>query len=318
MFEDGIGDYNPLRRDGGHAEKSRFGMITAPPSFLNRVSNGWGPLIIGAIPYQRLSLGALTLMYAGSDWEFFRPIWLGDRLYGQTKLVDIYRKPSKALGSICFCVGETAYYNHRQELVATNLQRMARFENPGKGIEADRENKKGVAFEGPNSLVHEAVRRGTEPRCWEDVIEGEEMPPLKKGTYTMAEIMYFELCCVSSERSFGAGEEMSQQGGAGRMDPEFAQKYRAMPGQFDFGPQRICWLIQMATDWMGDDGTLKKISSSIRRPNLVGDTNTVKGNVTRKYIEDGENLVDCDIWVENQTGAATAPARATVALPSKS
>jgi len=317
MFEDGIGDYNPLRRDTAYAEKSRFGMITAPPSFPNRAENGWVHLIFGTIPYERQSLGALTLMYAGSDWEFFHPIWLGDKLYGQTKLVDIYRKPSKALGSICFIVGETAYYNQRKELVATNLQRMARFENPGQGIETDSENKAGVEFEGPNAVVHQAVRRGAEPRYWEDVVEGEEMPALKKGTYTMAEIMYYELCCVSSARSMGNSDEQSQQGGSGRMDPEFAKKYRAMPAQFDFGPQRICWHIQMMTDWMGDDGTLKKTSSSIRRPNLVGDTNTVKGNVTKKYIEDGEHLVDCDIWVENQTGAVTAPARGTVVLPSK-
>jgi len=106
-------------------------------------------------------------------------------------------------------------------------------------------------------------------------------------------------------------------GGGGRMDASHAERRRAMPAQFDFGPQRVCWSMQMMTDWMGDDGTLKKISSSIRRPNLVGDTNTVKGKVGKKYIEGDEHLVDCDIWVENQTGVASAPSRATVALPSR-
>lgn len=320
MFEDGIGDYNPLRRDEEHAKKSRFGMITAPPSFLYRVCNGWNVSIIGNIDPRRLSLKNVTLMYAGCDWEFFRPIWLGDKLYGQEKIVDIYRKRSKALESICFCAEETSYYNQHQELVATNRTLMARFQNPGRGVEADRENRTGVALEGPDGLVYEAVRRGTEPRYWEDVKEGEEIPLLKKGTYTPTEIMYFHLCCVGSQRTPRAALEEGEtidMGGGGRMDPDFAQRRRAMPAQFDWGPQRICWLIQMMTDWMGDDGTLKKISSSVRRPNLVGDTNTVKGKVWKKYTEGGEHLVDCDIWVENQTGATTAPARATVVLPSK-
>ena len=320
MFEDGIGDYNPLRMDEEYARKSRSGMITAPPSFLYRVLHGWGASITGNINPQRLSLKNVSLMYAGCDWEFFRPIWLGDKLYGQEKIVDIYRKPSKALGSICFCAEETSYYNQKKELVATNRTLMARFQNPGKGVETDRENRTGVAIEGPDGLVYEAVRRGAEPRYWEDVKEGEEMPPLKKGTYTLTEIMYFHLCCVGSRRATRAvleeGETIDM-GGGGRMDSDFAQRRRAMPAQFDWGPQRVCWLIQMMTDWMGDDGTLKKLSSSIRLPNLVGDTNTVKGKVIKKYIEGDEHLVDCDIWVENQTGAASAPGRATVALPSK-
>ena len=39
-FGDGVGDYNPLWRDEKHAEASRFGMITAPPTFIYGVSLG--------------------------------------------------------------------------------------------------------------------------------------------------------------------------------------------------------------------------------------------------------------------------------------
>ena len=65
-----------------------------------------------------------------------------------------------------------------------------------------------------------------------------------------------------------------------------------MPGQFDFGPQRVCWLSQMVTDWMGDDGILRKLHASVRHPNIVGDTNTVYGEVTKKYTEGNEHLVE--------------------------
>ncbi len=68
---------------------------------------------------------------------------------------------------------------------------------------------------------------------------------------------------------------------------------------------------------MGDYGTLKKLHAAIRHPNIVGDTNTVYGKVVKKYIDDGEHLVDLEVRNENQSGLATALGRATVALPSK-
>ncbi len=37
--------------------------------------------------------------------------------------------------------------------------------------------------------------------------------------------------------------------------------------------------------------------------------------VTKKYQEQGANLVDCDIWLENEKGEKTTPGSATVALP---
>ena len=90
-----------------------------------------------------------------------------------------------------------------------------------------------------------------------------------------------------------------------------------MPGQFDFGPQRVCWLGQVVTDWMGDDGMLKQLNASIRHPNVVGDTNTVSGTVTGKRIEDGEHLVEVQVQNTNQSGLATALGTAVVALPSR-
>ena len=88
-----------------------------------------------------------------------------------------------------------------------------------------------------------------------------------------------------------------------------------MPGQFDYGPQRVCWMAQVVTDWMGDGGTLKRMLNQIRHPNVVGDSNWVHGEVAKTYIEDGEHLVDVDVWVENQAGLSTAMSLVTVALP---
>jgi hypothetical protein len=91
-----------------------------------------------------------------------------------------------------------------------------------------------------------------------------------------------------------------------------------MENASDYGPQRISWLGQFVTDWMGDDAALKKFSGQVRHPNIIGDSSFVKGKVTNKYVKNGEHLVDCDIWIENQTGLITAPGQATVSLPFKS
>ena len=90
-----------------------------------------------------------------------------------------------------------------------------------------------------------------------------------------------------------------------------------MPGQFDFGPQRVCWLSQIVTNWMGDDGTLKRLHASVRHPNVVGDTNTVFGEVVKKYEEAGGHLVEINVRNKNQSGLPTAHGTATVALPSR-
>jgi len=86
------------------------------------------------------------------------------------------------------------------------------------------------------------------------------------------------------------------------------------------------WLIQLMTDWIGEEGTLQKFSCQYRAmdyPRAMktmteaeeGETWQCKGKVTKKYAEDGEHYVDCNIWVENGKGEVTTPGKATVVLP---
>ncbi len=88
------------------------------------------------------------------------------------------------------------------------------------------------------------------------------------------------------------------------------------------------WLIQLMTDWIGEEGTLKKFSCQYRvmdYPRAMrtmteaeeGETWQCKGKVIKKYAEDGEHYVNCNIWVENGKGEVTTPGKATVVLPSK-
>jgi len=143
---------------------------------------------------------------------------------------------------------------------------------------------------------------------------------LKKGTYSVTELFLFTHGALGTGRASRAAleaEGSADLGGGGRFDEEHARKRRNMPGQFDFGPQRVCWLSQIVTDWMGDAATLRKLSASIRHPNVVGDTNTVYGEVMSKSVVDGEHRVEVQIRNENQSGLATALGSAIVSLPSR-
>ncbi len=319
-FGDGIGDYNPLWRDEAYARESRFGMITAPPTFIYGVSLGVAAGETGNIDRARVSTAHLPVNYAGVEIEFLRPIWLGDRITSQEQVGDTVRKHSKRLGPIAFNTGLVSYSNQRGELVTTARTLMVRFQNTGEALTYDREPRAEMQPEAADPLVWERQRRGAETRYWEDVTEGEEIPTLKKGTYTVTELFLFTHGVLGTGRSTRAAlqaEGSADLGGGGRFDAEHARERRNMPGQFDYGPQRVCWLGQIVTDWMGDDGTLRKLNASIRHPNVVGDTNTVHGAVVKKYVEDGEHLVVLDVRNENQSGLATALGTATVLLPSR-
>lgn len=319
-FGDGVGDYNPLWRDESHARDSRFGMITAPPTFIYGVSLGVIAGETGNIDRKRVSTQYLPVNYAGAEIEFVRPMWLGDKITAQEQVGETIRKESKRIGAIAFNTGLVTYTNQRHEVVAKIKTLMARFENTGTTMEYDRTPKAEAQIEPADPLVWERERQGAEVLYWEDVAEGDKLPELKKGTYSVTELFLFThgaLGTGRSPRAALAGEGSADLGGGGRFDTEHAQKRRNMPGQFDFGPQRVCWLGQIVTDWMGDAGTLKKLNASIRHPNIVGDTNTVFGEVVKKTIVDGEHLIEVQVHNSNQSGLATALGSAIVALPSR-
>ena len=325
-FGDGVGDYNPLWRDEAHAAGSRFGMITAPPPFLYAVTLGVVAGETGAIDRRRVSTRYLPVNYAGAEITFARPIWRGDRVTAREEVGETVRKRSRRIGPINFNTGLVTFTNQRRETVATIKTLMARYENTGHTLEYDRvpKNEQGAAapplVEPADPLVWERQRRGAETRYFEDVAVGETLPSLKKGTFSVTELFLFTHGVLGTGRSSRAALEAEGSpdlGGGGRFDAEHAQKRRNMPGQFDYGPQRVCWLSQIVTDWMGDDGTLKTLQASIRHPNVVGDTNTVHGEVTRKFVVGDEHLVEARLRNANQAGLDTALGTAVVALPSR-
>lgn len=136
---------------------------------------------------------------------------------------------------------------------------------------------------------------------WEDVSEGMEIPSLEKKPTTRQLVQYA-----------GASGDFYEI----HYDKDFAVA-SGLPGPILHGALKSAFLAQLITDWIGEQGTLKKLSCQYRGMDVPGDTITCKGTVSKKYIEDGRHMVDCEIWLENSKGERTTPGRATVIVPSR-
>ena len=76
-------------------------------------------------------------------------------------------------------------------------------------------------------------------------------------------------------------------------------KEKGFPGIIVHGMLTASFLCQMVNDWMGEEGTIKKLSIS-NRAMLFPDNDIVcRGQVEDKYEMDGEHFVKCNIWAEN-------------------
>lgn len=136
---------------------------------------------------------------------------------------------------------------------------------------------------------------------WDDVTEGMELPPMVKNPTTQQLVKYA-----------GASGDYYQI----HYDKDFAQG-TGLDGVILHGALKNAFLGQFMTDWMGPSGTLKRLACQYRGMDFPEQAITAKGTVTRKYREQGSNLVDCTIWLENPEGQKTTPGSATVALPSR-
>ncbi|NLE09113.1 MAG: hypothetical protein GX631_07670 [Dehalococcoidales bacterium] len=147
---------------------------------------------------------------------------------------------------------------------------------------------------------------------WEDIENDTEIPPLPKIATTMMLVKWA-----------GASGDFNPL----HYDSDFARS-AGMDSPIVHGALKRQWLIQMITDWIGDEGTLQSFSCRYRAidyPRSMktmteshdGETWTCRGVVQKKYDENGRHLADCRIWLENGAGKITTDGKATVVLPSR-
>lgn len=99
-------------------------------------------------------------------------------------------------------------------------------------------------------------------------------------------------------------------------DPGFARSGGHRELFVNTGFMQSCFS-HLLTDFVGEEGWVKKFHMEMRRMNHLGDRMSLKGKVAKKYVQDGEHLLDLDVWAENEREGVTTPSFATVMLPSR-
>ena len=329
-FSNGIGELNPLYRDVEYARWTRFGGLIAHPCF---------PLVHHWPGRSQWGLPGVHGFAVGNDWLFIRNVRPGDRISVWNRVVGVEEKQSRFSGRMIMQYVESTFLNQRDEAIAVVLGWTARHER-----ESSREKGKYKDIEGhvytPEELedIHsKALResaqiRGDQTRYWEDVSEDEELDEIVRGPLTLSDTMGFIAACgrarthgvllrdaLKHPKHFIQNPEASggiEYTGIGHHREDFAKEV-GVPGMYDYLPQRVAWMGTLLTNWMGNDAVLKRLRVEARRFNVQGDTQFIRGKVTKKYNKDGFALVDVDISGVNQRGETTTPGLATVILPSR-
>ena len=173
----GLGDINPLWQDKEYVRKTRYRKLVAPPTWLYSVL---GAGIMHGLP-------GVHSFHAGDDWEFYKPILLGDRIRPEI-IAQGYEEPksTRFASRMIKQLQERRYYNQRNELVAKAMRwnmRTERGSTRKTGKYADIKLPHPWTDEELDRLETEAVSeeiRGSQIRYWEDVKIGEELPQLVK------------------------------------------------------------------------------------------------------------------------------------------
>jgi acyl dehydratase len=143
---------------------------------------------------------------------------------------------------------------------------------------------------------------------WDDVEVGMEIPPYKKAV-TLMEL----------NRYAGANEEFVLI----HMDRDYSQKVARLPDVIVMGNLKYAYLSNMMINWIGEEGTLRRLSAQYRGMDIPGPalstepTMICKGKVTKKYVQDGDHYVECEVWTETGEGQVTTPGSAIAILPAK-
>jgi acyl dehydratase len=284
------------------------------------------------------ALAGVHMFWAGDHIRWFRPVREGDRLWVRRFYVDITEKESRFGGRSALSVRRRVYWNDAGELIAI-------WDADFVHTERDTAAKRDVLKEARVQHVysddelemidaHYAAEtvRGAESRYVEDVVVGEELPARYRGPLVTGdiiawlmgngrhEIFPYRLNWKNRQRmgGFYSRNDYGAWDSAMRVhwDDRYAQSVGA-PRAYDYGMLRNAWLLQLATDWMGDDAVIVAADDRITGFNTLGDLTRLVGRVTAVEPDGAWPEVVLAVECTNQRDETTASGTVRVRLPSR-
>jgi acyl dehydratase len=333
-YAHGIGDDNPLWCDPDYAAGTAHGTVVAPPSFvfaLNRILSGY----VGGLP-------GIHAMWAGANLTWHRPIVRGTEVRTEAHLKDLVEHTTRF-------AGRSIQQIYHVEITDTAGNQLCSGDSWCFRTERDTARELGTKYEAAKArppmryspsdieeifeLYGKEEVRGAEPRYWEDVEVGDELPPMAKGPMTVTGFIAYAqgwggLYIRDNKLAY---KQLRKHPGLGIPNafgiPDVPERVHwendlatdvGTPAAYDYGPERCSWLTHHLTNWMGDDGFLRNHQSQIRHHNVVGDWLKITGKVVDKGTDaDGQPVVTIAQEAHNQHGDLSAVGTGTVRLPSR-
>jgi len=337
-----IGCDNPLYIDPVYATKSRYGMITALPTYLATVRYTVARGAFGDYP--------ISGLVAGADWEWNDVIRVNDRFVSSFVYEDVFQKVGRT-GRLIFTKTLANYWNQHKERVGTGhghwigvgREEAAESTTEGRGFSETMIYERGT-YHYSDEEIKEIVDaydneeiRGSMPRYWEEINVGDKLLPIVKGPLTTQDLFNYHaqheglshagMSFGAAFRSHRRGDSLNDvtgwpyEGGYWEHYDWSLCKCRGLPQPFDVGYSRAMHGAHFITNWMGDDAFLRRIYVQFRKPFYYGDTTWFNGEIVKKYKDKVGDLeydaVDIKIIGTNQIGELSAPGTATVYLPSR-
>jgi acyl dehydratase len=338
----GVGDDNPLYTEEDYGPTTRWGSQIAHGTMVGHVKT---PMLGDPLPddIKKATKGlfrGVHVFVSGGKWDWYRPMYPGDRIYSFSGEESIEEKPSEFAGRSVIQVSRAVASNQRGEVVGVYrvlrvLTERKQSRSRGKYADIEPAEYTDQDYERIDAIYQEEKPRGAEPRFWEDVTIGDELQPMVKGPLTVTEQIAFHAGGYGfvpyglrasrlgyKNRKRIAPFYIKNQHGvfdvAQRLhwDSEWA-KAIGNPMAYDYGVMRQSWLYHLVSDWAGDDAVIQGLEDSIRKFNYIGDTQFLTGKVVDKRETEGRYLVDLELHMVNQRDVETAYGSATVALPSR-
>lgn len=133
---------------------------------------------------------------------------------------------------------------------------------------------------------------------WETLGEGQEIPPYRVTISKVQMMMYAAATWNPNQLHW---------------DSDFSRK-KGFANANIAGPMFGDYLAEMLVKWAGCPSRLRSLEYINRDMAFPGDTLICRGKVKGKRLQENTELIDCQVWVENQKGGILVQGSAVVSL----
>ena len=135
------------------------------------------------------------------------------------------------------------------------------------------------------------------PLDYNSIHEGDDLPAIERRTTRLGVIKFMAASWMWSEQFFYDADVAVAMGLEGPIIP---------------GPYKHAILQQYLLRWLGRISGIRRLQVSHRRPDQHEGVLTLGGTITRKYEDDGHQLADLELFIDQESGERSVRASATV------